>query len=141
MRYTTYIGSFPFQTPATFDMISHLELVEGVYYVPGGTASIAKGFEKRTRELGVTIHTNCEAKKIHIEQGLAKRIDLQDGEVFQGDLVVVNADVLQAIPQLLGQPSRTKQTEEQLSPSAFVIIAGLNKRIEHLEQSQCVFLL
>lgn len=139
MRYATYIGSSPYQTPATFAMIAYLELVEGVYYVPGGTASIAKAFEKRARELGVTIHTNCEVTKIHIENRVAKRIDLQQGETFYGELIVVNADVLQALPHLLDHNHGKQRTQEQLSSSAFVILAGLNKRIDSIEHHNVFF--
>lgn len=136
MRYATYIGSSPYQTPATFAMIAYLELVEGVYYVPGGTASIAKGFEKRARELDVTIHTNCEATRIHIENGVAKTIQFQHGEIFHGDIIVVNGDVLHAMPQLL---NKAPKNQDRLSSSAFVMLAGLNKRIDLLEHHNVFF--
>ena len=139
MRYATYIGSSPYKTPATFAMIAYLELVEGVFYVPGGTASIAKGFEKRARELGVTLHTGCEVTKVHIEKGIAKHIQLANGETFTSDVVVVNADVLYAVPSLLNDKQSQKNTQENPSSSVFVMLAGLNKRISSLAHHNVFF--
>lgn len=139
MRYATYIGSSPYKTPATFAMIAYLELVEGVFYVPGGTASIAKGFEKRTRELGVTLHTGCEVTNIHLEKGVAKSIELANGETVMIDGLVVNADILHAIPNLIEKTSVPKSKHIEPSSSVFVVLAGLNKRIPSLAHHTVFF--
>ncbi|WP_318757376.1 hypothetical protein [Priestia flexa] len=54
-RYATYIGSSPYVSPATFSLIGHLEMNEGVYYVQGGgTLELLKGllrYFKKQEEL------------------------------------------------------------------------------------------
>ncbi|TKI48133.1 phytoene desaturase family protein [Lysinibacillus tabacifolii] len=139
LRYATYIGSSPYKTPATFAMIAYLELVEGVYYVPGGTASIAKGFERRARELGVKIYTNSEVININIDNGVAKSIELKQGEKISSDLLVVNADILQAMPTLMDSSFLAKKRQITPSSSVFVILAGLNKKIASLEHHNVFF--
>lgn len=139
MRYATYIGSSPYKTPATFAMIAYLELVEGVYYVPGGTASIAKGFERRARELGVKINTNCEVTHIERHNGVAKSIELTDGQKIHSDIFVVNADFLQALPTLIDRNFQEKSMHRAPSSSVFVILAGLNKKIPSLEHHNVFF--
>ncbi|TSB46587.1 phytoene desaturase family protein [Alkalicoccobacillus porphyridii] len=143
-RYATYIGSSPYQTPATFAMIAYLELVQGVYYVRGGNPTIAEGFVKRATELGVTLHTNKQATRIQVEQKKAVAVECEDGSYYPCDEVILNGDLLQVYPDLVAEehrPSFLNKKRDQLQPSisAFVILVSLNTRLKDLRHHQVYF--
>src|SRR5690625_5539684 len=56
-RFSTYNGSSPFQAPATLNVIPHVELNQGGYYVHGGLWKIRS--EEHTSELQSRGHLVC----------------------------------------------------------------------------------
>lgn len=143
-RYATYIGSSPYLTPATFSLISYLELVDGVYFAKGGNETIAKGFQKRCEQLGVTFHLNTLVKKIVTNNGRATSLLLDNGETVEVDEVIANGDLISAYEKLLTEEDRphfSNQKIKKLEPSisAFVLLVGLKKRIPSLIHHQVYF--
>lgn len=143
-RYATYIGSSPFKAPATFSMIAYLELAQGVYYTKGGNVRIAEAFASVAKKHGAILHTATEVKKILVENGMATGVELADGRIFEADLVVLNGDLLSAYPKLVEERFRPSFTDAKInrfepSISAFVITAGLNKRLPSLKHHNVFF--
>ncbi|UOY92099.1 phytoene desaturase family protein [Ectobacillus sp. JY-23] len=135
-RYATYIGSSPYAAPATFAMIAHLELTQGVYYVKGGNTKIAEAFVKIAKKLGITLHTNAEVTSVLTENKQVKGV-VVNGEHIDADVVIMNADLLQAYPALVTEEKRPSFSNKKVasyepSISAFVILAGLNMRHKDL---------
>jgi len=101
-RYATYCGSSPFNAPATFNLIAHVEAM-GVWRVFGGMVCMAQALETLARELGVEIVTNAHAQHIEVRGGRA---------------VAVNGDV-SAVTDLVagsrGAPARTAPNARSLS--------------------------
>ena len=62
-RFTTYNGSSPFQAPATLNVIPHVELNLGAYYVKGGMYAIAQALHKLAQQLGVRFHFDTEVER------------------------------------------------------------------------------
>lgn len=137
LRYATYIGSSPYAMPATFAMIAYLELVDGVDYVKGGTSSIAKAFTKRAQELGVTFHLQCEITELIHSNHTVQAILDQNGVSYSVDAVFMNADRLSNLSRLL--KSKAPSRPVQPSSSAFVLLLGLNKRMETLHHHNVYF--
>lgn len=143
-RYATYIGSSPFQAPATFAMIAYLEMVEGVYYVKGGNSKIAEAFTALARKLGVRLHPQTAVKKILVTHKKATGVELHNGERIDADYVIMNADLLKAYPELVSEderPSFSNKKVQQFEPSisAFVILAGVKKRFAQLKHHNVFF--
>lgn len=143
-RYATYIGSSPYRAPATFSMIAYLELIQGVYTVKGGTVCIARAFHKVAKELGVQFHLRTPIDEVTIEQKRITALHSQGKQVWSGDEVVINADLLKAYPELVDEadrPSFTNQHVEKIEPSisAFVILAGLSTRLKGLNHHTVYF--
>lgn len=143
-RYATYIGSSPYVTPGTFALIAHLELNDGVYFTKGGNWHIATGFAKRAHELGVTFLLGHEATKIEVEDGVARHVVIDGKQALPCDAVVLNGELLTQFPRLVEEqhrPSFTLPTPDTLEPSvsAFVLLVGLNKRIEGLAHHNVYF--
>ncbi|MFC4355436.1 phytoene desaturase family protein [Chryseomicrobium palamuruense] len=132
-RYATYIGSSPYQAPATFAMIAYLELIQGVYTVKGGTVCIARAFHSVAKELGVKFHLQTPIDQVAIEMKQIHTLFSHGQSVWSGDDVIMNADLLKAYPELIDEvdrPSFTDKQVEEMEPSisAFVILAGLSTR-------------
>ncbi|MDR0136394.1 phytoene desaturase family protein [Metabacillus idriensis] len=132
-RYATYIGSSPYISPATFAMIAYLELLQGVFYVKGGNVKIAEAYLTLAEKLGVQFHFNSEVMKIDVENKRASCAMLSDGQRIAADEFVMNADLLEAFPNLVREQDRpnfttAKRDRYQPSISAFVILAGLTIR-------------
>ncbi|MBA2174372.1 phytoene desaturase [Halobacillus locisalis] len=143
-RYSTYVGSSPFVTPATFAMIAHLELNDGVYYVEGGNTKIAQSFVKAARNQGARLHKNQKVTQILTKDRKATGVQLENGDIHHSDLVIVNGDLLQAVPDLLPESTRTSLTNKKVqamdpSISAFVVMAGLDTEIEELHHHHVFF--
>lgn len=143
-RYATYIGSSPFKAPATFSMIAHLELAQGVFYTKGGNVRIAEAFAKVARKNGAVLQTSAEVEKILVEKGKATGVLLADGQTFKADLVILNGDLLSAYPKLVEEKFRPSFTDAKISRfepsiSAFVITAGLNSRLPALKHHNVFF--
>lgn len=142
-RYATYIGSSPYQAPATFSLISYLEWADGVYYTTGGNTAIASGLEKAAKDLGVRFYKNTEVTEILVEQQQAAGIRTKDG-ITAADHIVLNGDLLTQFPSLVDESvrprfSNRKAERTEASISAFVIMAGLDTRLPLLKHHQVFF--
>lgn len=143
-RYATYIGSSPYQCPATFSLIGHLEMNDGVYYTQGGNTGIAKGFSAFFKEHGGVIRSGTKVKKILVEGREAKGILTSSGDEVRGDYVIVNGDYITATKELLDERERPSTPDRKLdayepSISAFVILAGLREFQADIHHHQVFF--
>lgn len=143
-RYSTYIGSNPYQAPATFSMIAHLEWNDGVYFVRGGNTKIADSFVKACENVGVRLYSGTKVTRILHENKRACGVETSDGDRFEADHIIVNGDLLQAVPELIDKNARRSLTDQKLhsfdpSISAFVIMAGLDKKIQKLKHHHLFF--
>lgn len=115
-RYATYCGSSPFEAPATFNLIAHVE-ASGVWRVSGGMVNMARALETLARELGVQIMTNVNVEHVEVRGGHAAAVNTADC-TFRADAVIVNGDV-SAVTDLLGgqrdAPARTAPKARSLS--------------------------
>ncbi|MGD7043927.1 phytoene desaturase family protein [Jeotgalibacillus proteolyticus] len=138
-RYATYIGSSPYKSPATFSLIGHLEMNEGVFTVKGGNTKIADAFSQVFKKLGGALHLNEEVGQITIENQRAAGVQLKSGTEIIGETVIINGDFITATKQLIKEKDRPSFSTKKLdayepSISAFVILAGLKtfqKDIHH----------
>ncbi len=143
-RYATYIGSSPYKAPATFAMIAHLELAEGVYYTKGGNVRIAEAFAAVARKNGAVLQTEAAVQRIRVNNGAVNGVELADGEVVDADLVILNGDLLSAYPELVDQKLRPSFPDDKAarfepSISAFVITAGLTEHASELKHHNVFF--
>ncbi len=104
-RYATYVGSSPFEAPATLNLISHVER-EGVVAVEGGMSALARAVAELARSLGVEIHTGVVVRDVVTEGGRVAGVvaEHQDGsrEAIGASAVVLNADVATVASGALG---------------------------------------
>ncbi len=89
-RYATYYGSSPFRSPATLNLIAHVERV-GVWRVVGGMYRLAEALERLAVELGVQVQTSADVARVIIANGRAAAVELRGGERVHASGVILNA--------------------------------------------------
>ncbi|MDZ7714851.1 MAG: phytoene desaturase family protein [Balneolaceae bacterium] len=143
-RFSTYNGSSPYQAPATLNVIPHVELSLGGYYINGGMYNLIKGLKKLAGELDVEIRYNREIKKIEVQNGKAcALVDINKNQ-FDSDIIISNSDASETYLQLLSDSvvsNNKAQLIEKLEPSCsgFVLLLGVEKEFEQLDHHNIFF--
>lgn len=144
-RYATYNGSDPFQTPATLNIIPHVEYRGGAYAVEGGIHAIPRALEQLARELGVHIHRGERVEQITWRQDKRRRrvtgVSVNGAHV-PAQAVVCNADVTIAYRDLLSEPDAPELLRyESLEPSssALVFYWGVGRECPELSHHNIFF--
>ncbi|MER0238640.1 1-hydroxycarotenoid 3,4-desaturase CrtD [Fulvimarina sp. MAC8] len=90
-RYTTYVGSSPYEAPSTLRLIAAVE-AQGVWRVAGGMSHLAEAVEGLARRQGTDVRYGADVAVILLDGGRAAGVRLASGEVIAADLVIANAD-------------------------------------------------
>ena len=122
-RYATYNGSDPARTPATFNLIAHVEQNPGGFFPVRGMRSIPETIAAAAQEKGVVFHYNEKAEKILHRKKRITGIRTSKGE-YQFDAVISAADVLNTYEHLLECPKTFsaryyRSAERSLSAAVF----------------------
>jgi 1-hydroxycarotenoid 3,4-desaturase len=126
-RYATYVGSSPFDAPATMNLVAHVEAT-GVHRVHGGMDALASALAALARRAGVTFRFDADVTRILVERGRAAGVALADGSVVEADAVLFNGDV-SAVSSLLGArgaPAPTTPDRRSLSAVTYTMVARAN---------------
>ncbi|MFP4527643.1 MAG: phytoene desaturase family protein [Candidatus Kapaibacterium sp.] len=108
-RYATYSGSDPYRAPATLNIIAHVELNMGGFYVVGGMYEIVRSLVQACAENDIRIHTESPVEKIAVNNGRVYGVYIND-RIMECDRVICNADPVYAFDKLIdGYDSRTRK--------------------------------
>ena len=142
MQYTlVFLGGSPYNTPALYNLMSHVDYNMGVYYPEGGIGAVVDGIVELGRDLGVEYVTDAEVTGIEGRRG-GFAVDTADGERYLSDLVVSDADYAHTEQELL--PARKRQYTEEYwesrtyAPSAFLLYLGVEGDVPNLEHHTLV---
>ncbi len=143
-RYATYNGSSPYEVASVYNIIPYVELADGGWYPYGGIYAVAQALERLARELGVTIETACEVRRILVTHNEARGVVLADGRVVRSDYVIANSDVVTTHRELLSPAIRDQkyvQHLERLEPSCsgFVLLLGVDRQYPQLAHHNIFF--
>jgi len=130
-----FLGGTPYNTPALYALMSHVDFNLGVWYPIGGMGKLVEAFYKLGESHGVEYRFNEEVKKIEIEKKRAKKV-VTNSDTYEADIFVVNADYAYAETQLLDKKHQTHPQKywegKSIAPSALLFFLGLNKRLDNL---------
>lgn len=143
-RFTTYNGSSPYQAPATLNVIPHVELNQGGYYVNGGLYSVASSMYNLAEKKGATFHFQTRVERINTVRGRVESVTLADGSKKSCDLLFANADATDTILNLLpaeatSKKMRKKQNSLEPSCSGFVMLLGCSDSWQQLKHHNIFF--
>lgn len=144
MQYTlVFLGSSPYNTPALYNIMTHVDFNMGVYYPQGGIYQIVRALESIAKKYDVTFRTNTPVAKILVEDKQATGVRLADGTELTADLVISNADVHFTETELLEPAQRTKSEsywdKRTLAPSALLMYLGVDGEIPNLKHHTLLF--
>ncbi len=138
-----FLGSSPYDTPALYSIMNHIDFKMGVYYPQGGIYEIVKALVRLAEKHGATFQVNAAVERILVEDGHAVGIRLADGKEVRADLVVSNADIHHTDTKLL--PRHARQYNDKywnsrvLAPSALILYLGVRGRIPSLTHHNLLF--
>ena len=143
MQYTlVFLGGSPSNTPALYNMMSHVDFNLGVYYPDGGIAAVVDAVVSLGEELGVTYETDCEITTLtrgrdgFILETDGTGLSEVDGTAYRPETVVVNADYAHVEQDLL--PDHERQYDDSYweqrtyAPSAFLLYLGVEGDVDPL---------
>lgn len=138
-RYATYNGSSPYLSPATLNVIAHVEIVKGAFYPEGGMYSITASLVQLAKEIGVQFYFSTPVKEIVIENKIATGVKTDAGtEAF--DIVISNMDVYNSYQKLLPNVKRPAKTLDQpKSSSGIIFYWGIKKEFKELSLHNILF--
>lgn len=143
-RFTTYNGSSPFLAPATLNVIPHVELNQGGYYVEGGLYKVASSLEQLAVKKGVQIEYNSRVKSIQTEGKKVTGVMLENGKMVSCDLLISNSDASDTLLSLLPEQSVSpklieKQKKTEPSCSGFVMLLCSDRKWPQLAHHNIFF--
>jgi phytoene desaturase len=142
-RFTTYNGSSPYQAPATLNVIPHVELNQGGFYVDGGIYKIAETLFWMAQNLGVNFKFDTTIESISVNNGAVSGISA-GSDYFDSDLVIANSDATETIVHLIDSDkisARQRKKAEQIEPSCsgFVLLLGIDRKYDQLKHHNIFF--
>lgn len=156
-----FLGTSPSRAPSIYHLMSHLDLVDGVYYPQGGFRTLIDSLVALAEAEGVIIHTSSRATEIRTEtrhrgwRSRDRRRIRVTGVTFGGDSsaggeVTVDADVVVAAAdlhhvetQLLGGAAASRATsrwaKRDAGPGAVLVLLGVRGAIPQLAHHSLFF--
>lgn len=145
MEYTlVFLGSSPYNTPALYSLMTHIDFGQGVFYPYGGLYELIRALRAIGEKHGVVVRTGAEVVEILTEGGRAVGVRLANGEEVAADVVVSNTDIAHTERQLLKKEADRSFTEQYwasrvLAPSGFILYLGVRGKIPSLTHHNLVF--
>jgi len=135
MQYTlVFLGGSPTNTPALYNLMSHVDFNLGVWYPEGGIGEVVDAFVDLGRELGVEYETDRPVTQIKGREG-AFLVETPTG-ALRPDLVVSNADYAHTEQELLPPERRGYDADywesRTYAPSAFLLYLGVEGDVDEL---------
>ena len=129
------IGGNPFSVTCVYSLINALERRYGVHWAMGGTGALVNGLVDLIEDMGGSLRTGAEVRRIEVTDGRACGVTLASGETLPADIVVCNADTAWTYKNLIDPQHRKVWTNAKVesgkySMSLFVWYFGTNKRFD-----------
>lgn len=138
-RYATYNGSNPYQTPATLNIIPHLEFNIGAFFPKKGMYDITDSLYKLALDIGIKFHFNAKVEKVLVEDRKAVGIRSK-GKDHLADIVINNMDMVNAYRTILKDQKQPKFLLNQpKSSSALIFYWGIKKQFKELDLHNILF--
>jgi phytoene desaturase len=138
------VGGNPFDTSSIYTLIHFLERKWGVSFPKGGTGALVQALVRLFQELGGKIIYNAEVEKILEKGNKISGLLLKNGDNFEFDIVVSNADVMHTYEKLLSDVVVTQKQKKRLqkmrySMSLFLIYFGTKKQYPDMAHHTVLF--
>jgi phytoene desaturase len=126
-----YAGVSPQQALAIYAVIAYMDSVNGVFFPKGGMHALPRALAGAATKHGVKIHYNSKVTELEKNNSRVNAAITEDGSRYESDVIILSPDLPVAYRELLNKtPRRVKHLN--YSPSCAVLLAGSNKRYDHI---------
>ncbi len=144
MEYTmVFLGTSPYDAPALYNLMSHMDFNQGVFYPRGGFYELINALARVCEKNGAVLRTDSPVAEIIVENGVTTGVCLADGEIVEADIVISNADIWFTETKLLAEKWRTHPQKywdkRVMAPSAFIMYLGVNEKLPNLTHHNLLF--
>lgn len=144
MEYTmVFLGTSPYEAPALYNLMSHMDFNQGVFYPQGGFYELIKALARVAEKNGATLRTNSPVAEIVVENGVTNGVMLENKEFVEADIVISNADIQFTETKLLGAKWQTHGdrywNKRVMAPSAFIMYLGVKEKLPNLIHHNLLF--
>jgi phytoene desaturase len=138
-----FLGTSPYEAPALYNLMSHMDFNQGVFYPQGGFYELIKALARVAEKNGATLRTNSPVTEIVVEDGETRGVQLESKEFVPADIVISNADIQFTETKLLDERWRTYNdkywSKRVMAPSAFIIYLGVKEKLPNLIHHNLLF--
>lgn len=128
-----YLGLNPYEAPAMFSMMQHLELADGVWLPRGGMYSIVNAMVKLAEKRSVQFSYNTPVRRITMENRRVTGVTLTNGRQLTADVVLANADLTYVYRHLLPEDRMARALlRKKYTCSAVTFYWGLDQSYPQL---------
>ncbi len=142
LYHVVFLGASPKNTPALYNIMSHVDFKQGVFYPMGGIYELTKSLAKLCEDRGVKIHLSSPVSSIEVSGGRATGV-IAGGKELKADIVISNADRHFTDTQLLDSGHREFSAKSwgkrTMAPSALLMYLGIEGEYPELEHHNLVF--
>ncbi len=144
MEYTmVFLGTSPYEAPALYNLMSHMDFNQGVFYPQGGFYELIRALSNIAEKNGATLRTDAAVEQILVREGKATGVRLESDEFIEADLVISNADMWFTETKLLETGSQTHKEKywqkRTMAPSAFIMYLGVSEKLPSLIHHNLLF--
>ena len=136
-----FLGTSPYEAPAMFHLMSHLDLVDGVLYAQGGFTRVMNSIKDLSVAAGAQILTESRVTRIEVDaSGKATGVTYTDkagkSRTISAEIVVSGADLHHTETTMLEQPQQTFPEKwwanKKPSPGAILLYLGVSGELPSL---------
>lgn len=144
MEYTmVFLGTSPYEAPALYNLMSHMDFNQGVFYPMGGFYELIRALCSIAEKNGAKLRSRAEVAEIVVEGGVAKKVRLVDGETIEADIIISNADMWFTETKLLAEKWQTHDrkywNKRTMAPSAFIMYLGISEKLPGITHHNLLF--
>jgi len=140
---SVFLGTSPYDLPAIYALMSHIDFNQGVYYPQGGIYQVINSLYQIAKDRGVKFCFNQPVEKIEVKNNQAYAIKLSSKKIINADIVIANSDMYYTEHQLLTNEYRSFEedfwSKKQLGPSAILLYLGIKGDLKNLKHHNLLF--
>ena len=150
---SVFLGTSPYKTPALFNIMSHVDFNQWVFYPKWWIHEIIKSLEKIAIKAWVKFLYDSQVEKIDVADGKAKGIyiknksensvSINDNIYIPADIVISNADMHHTETKLLDSKFQSYpesyRAKKVISPSWFILYLWVDGKLPQLQHHTLIF--
>lgn len=139
---SVFLGTSPYQTPALFNIMSHVDFNQWVFYPQGGIHEIPKALYQIALEEGVEFRFGAKVEEIVVEDKKVSWVQIW-WIIMPASIIISNADMRHTETQLLETKYQTYpesyRAKKVISPSGFILYLWVDGELPQLQHHTLIF--